>query len=454
MELDEEAYLAHYGILRKSGRYPWGSGEDQSTRNRDFLAAVDELRKEGLSDVEICRGFGISTTQLRAAKSIAKTEQKQAQIFEAQRLKDKGMSNVAIGEKMGLNESSVRALLIPGTQVKADVLEATAAVLRDQVAQKTYLDVGSGVESYMDISTTKLNTTLAFLKEEGYEVHDLKIQQPGTGKFTNYKILCPPGTTRTEVFLNRDKVQQFNAVSNDGGRGFLGVRPPLSIDSKRIGIAYDEDGGTAADGVMYVRPGVDDVALGGSRYAQVRVAVDGTHYLKGMAMYKDNLPDGVDILFNTNKKNTGNKLDALKKMSDDPDNPFGAVIKRQIIDGHTSDPNTKVTSVMNIVNEEGDWAKWSKTLSAQMLSKQPLALAKSQLDMTYEARRKEYDEIASLTNPTVKRKLLEGFADGTDSAAVHLKAAALPKQASHVILPVPCIKLCERIIWIVNCSEH
>ena len=199
--------------------------------------------------------------------------------------------------------------------------------------------------------------------------------------------------------------------------------------------------------MIYVRPGVKDVELGGARYAQVRVAVGKDHYLKGMAMYRDDLPPGVDIQFNTNKQSTGNKLDAMKKNSDETPDPSGKhallkSIRRQIVE-NPGTPNERVTSAMNIVNEEGKWADWSKDMSTQMLSKQSPVLAKSQLDMTYERRQKEYDEILALTNPTVRRKLLQGFADGTDSAAVHLQAAALPRTGNHVILPLSNIKPTE-----------
>jgi hypothetical protein len=156
-----------------------------------------------------------------------------------------------------------------------------------------------------------------------------------------------------------------------------------------------------------------------------------------MAMYRDDLPDGVDLVFNTNKSNTGNKLDAMKKLKDDPDNPFGAVV-RQITDTGTREG--KLTSAMNLVNEEGNWGDWSKSLSTQMLSKQSPTLAKGQLDMTFERKRADFEEIMSLTNPAVKRKLLESFADDVDSSAVHLKAAALPRQGSHVILPINSLK--------------
>lgn len=431
----EDEYLAHYGILRKSGRYPWGSGGPETASSRSFLGYVAQLQKENLTEAEIATGMGISTTQLRAAKSIARNEERQADINMAQRLKDKGMSNVAIGQRMGINESNVRTLLAPGVKDKADILLSTSNMLRDQVKDKKYLDIGTGVEHQLGISNTKLATSVAVLQEEGYKIHYLKVTQLGTGKQTTIKVLSAPDVSYSEVSKNRSQIKQIQSFSEDGGRSYIGIQPPLSVKSKRVGVRYAEDGGADSDGVIHVRPGVDDVSLGGSRYAQVRIAVDGTHYLKGMAMYKDDLPDGVDLVFNTNKKDTGNKLDAMKAMKDDPDNPFGAVV-RQKIDLKTG----KVKSAMNIVNEEGDWDGWSKSLSSQLLSKQSPTLAQGQLNMTYERKKREYDDINKLTNPAVKKKLLESFADDVDSAAVHLKAAALPRQRSSVILPINSLK--------------
>lgn len=439
----------HYGILRKSGRYPWGSGGPEYASNKSFLGMVEGMRKEGMSESEIAKGLGISTTELRAAKSIAKNEEKAANIAMAQRLRDKGMSNVAIGKRMGIPEPTVRAMLAPGAKVKADVLEATSSMLKEQVAKKQFVDIGAGVEHHLGISKEKLNVAVARLKEEGYAVHNVQVDQLGTNKKTLIKVLAPPGTTYTDIVTDKSRIQQIGEFSNDGGLSFLGIKPPLSVSAKRVGVRYAEDGGTDADGVIYVRPGVKDLSLEGARYAQVRISVEGTHYLKGMAVLKDDLPPGVDLVFNTNKSNTGNKLDAMKKQKrlmadgDDPkqpdkwtgpidlDNPFGAVV-RQI-----ADPDTKkLTSAMNIVNEEGNWDVWSRNLSSQMLSKQNPNLARTQLNMTYERKKRELEEIKKLTNPAVRKKLLEEYADGTDAAAVHLKAAALPRQATQVILPV------------------
>jgi DNA-binding CsgD family transcriptional regulator len=408
------------------------------------LGYIAQLQKQNFSEAQIAEAMGINTTQLRAAKSIARNEERQAQIALAQRLSEKGMSNVAIADRMDIGESQVRALLAPGVKDRADVLQSTSIMLKGQIVDKKYIDIGTGVENQLGISQTKLATAVAILQEEGYKVHYLKVTQLGTGKQTTVKVLTAPDVLYSEVSANRDKIKQIQSFSEDGGRSYVAIQTPLSINSKRVGVRYAEDGGADSDGVIHVRPGVPDVNLGGARYAQVRIAVNGSHYLKGMAMYKDDLPDGVDLVFNTNKKNTGNKLDAMKELkNEDPDNPFGAIV-RQMINPRTG----KVESAMNIVNEEGDWDKWSKNLSSQMLSKQSPTLAKQQLDMTFERRTQEFDEIMSLTNPAVRKKLLESYADSVDSASVHLKAAALPRQRSNVILPVN--SLSEKEIYAPN----
>ena len=434
MIFEEDNYLLHYGTPRHSGRYPWGSGGQHAT-SKSFLDAVERHRKvDKMSDPEIAKAYKMTTTQLRAMKSIAKNEQRQDDIGKAQRMRAKGMSNIAIGQAMGRNESSVRALLAPSNKERVDILSATTDMLKDEVAKKQYVDVGIGNERHLDISKEKLGTAVAALQAEGYGIHYVKVPQLGTGKQTTIKVLAAPGVTYSTVFRNRDKIATIAQRSEDGGRSFQAFQPPVSIPARRVDVRYADEGGAQADGVIYVRRGVSDISLGKSSYAQVRVMVNGTHYLKGMAVYKDDLPDGVDLVFNTNKHNTGNKLDAMKKISDDPDNPFGAITDQ------IKDANGKVSSSMNIVNEEGDWSKWSANLSSQFLSKQSPRLAREQLAMLHEKKKREFDEIMALTNPAVRRKLLDEFADSADSSAVKLQAAGLPRTANKVILPISSMK--------------
>ncbi len=264
------------------------------------------------------------------------------------------------------------------------------------------------------------------------------------GKQTNVKVLCPPGTEHKEIynFENIHSVRDYDKILTEDGQK---VRPafqyPESMDSSRLKINYAEEGGLQKDGVVEIRRGVDDLSLGNSHYAQVRILVDGTHYIKGMAVYNDNLPDGVDVLFNTNKKAGTSMMDVLKKIKDDPDNPFGSLIKEHGGQSYyiDKDGNEKL-SLINKRAEEGDWGEWSDHLPSQFLSKQSRQLIDKQLGLSIADKVAEYDEICSLTNPTVKKRLLQSFADDCDSAAVHLQAAALPRQKYQVILPLTTIK--------------
>jgi predicted transcriptional regulator len=447
VNIDEDNYLAHIGTPRHSGRYPWGSGANPQQRNKNLLDHIEQMKAKGLSDKEIYEGLGMTSTEYRNRRTIAKAEAKQAKINLAVRLKDEGMSNMAIGKQMGINESSVRSLLKASEDDKVHIITTVSNMLRDEVERKGMVDVGTGVENYIGISKEKLGTAIALLKDEGYKTIKLQENQLGTapGNKTTILVLVKPGVEYKDIVTRVKDVQQIDqiqAFSTDGGRSMSGILPPLNVSSSRIDIKYAKDGGAEADGVMYVRPGVPDVSIGANRYAQVRVAVDGTHYLKGMAMYKGDLPKGVDIQFNTNKDDTGNKIDAMKPMKDDPGNPFGSQIRRQIVKEHP-DGSKEVTSSMNLVNEAGSWEAWRKALSSQVLSKQSPALAKTQLDLTYESKKADLDEIMSLTNPVIRKKLLDGFSESADSAAVHLHAAALPRQQSHVILPVQSMKSTE-----------
>lgn len=447
----DEHELKHYGIIRRSGRYPWGSGGNtigaRARRGRTFLEMVDDLEAQGMSQVDIAKGFGMTTTQLRSNVTIANNAIRREKQDRAEKLRAKGWSTSAIATEMELNESSVRQLLDPSVKERTMILENTTEMLRDEVAKGGWIGIGAGSEYYISggISKERLRSAVAILEDEGYEVIRVQVDQGGTSKKTTVKVLCPPGTKYKDVVTTKDQIRELVYVSEDGGRTQLGILPPLPISSDRVAVRYAEDGGDQSDGVIYVRPGVEDVSLGGSRYAQVRIDVDGTHYLKGMAMYKDDLPPGVDLVFNTNKRKSDPKIQedpiygAMKPQEDDKDNPFGAVVKRQIL---TKDKNgnDQVTSVMNILDEEGNWDTWSRKLSSQVLSKQSPKLAEAQLKKVYDKRKAEFDEINSLTNPTVKRHLLQKYSDTVDADAVHLMAAALPRSSYHVILPFNSLK--------------
>jgi len=428
--------LAHYGILRRSGRYPWGSGADKYQRSVSFQGMVQDLKKQGLSETEIARAFDMTTSQLRATKSMAANERKAEEVARCLSLKEKGLSNVAIGKKLGLPESTVRNYLKPNADARQDAAKSTADLVKSAVDKHKYVEFGSGVESILGVSATQLSTSVAMLQSEGYRVEHAHIRQVGTKESTNIKVLVAPGVTRRELMEHLGDIHTLGvAVKPDGTK--LGLQKIVSLDSSRLKVRYAEDGGTSMDGTIQIRRGLKDLNLGESNYAQVRIPVDGTHYLKGMAIYSDDMPPGVDVIFNTNKTRDTPKMDTLKKLKDDPDNPFGAVIKRQVF---YNDGGKDKLSPINIVNEEGSWKDWSKTLSSQFLSKQSTHMAKQQLGLAAKKRHEQFEEIMKLDNPAVRKRLLADFADGCDADSVNLKAAALPRQKSQVILPVPSLK--------------
>ncbi len=448
-----EDILMHYGMPRRSGRYPYGSGENPYQHSGDFLSRVQELKKSGMSETDIAKNMGLTTTQLRTQMSLAKDERRALQVATAKGLREKGYSLNEIAAKMGFsNDSSVRSLLNESSETRMNQAKTTADILRKLIEEKGMIDVGTGVERELGVSKEKLNQALYMLELEGYPIYGGGVPQvTNPGKQTNIKVICPPGTEHKDIydFENVHSVKDY--ISYDNGESFRkAFEYPASMDSKRLQIRYADQGGVDKDGVIELRRGVKDLSLGDSHYAQVRIMVDGTHYLKGMAVYSDNMPDGVDVIFNTNKKSGTPTKDVLKKIKDDPDNPFGSLIKEHGGQSYYDDPKGKYTdpvtgkkqslSLINKRAEEGDWGEWSKTLPSQFLSKQSLTLIKKQLGLAKADKQSEYDEICSLTNPTVKKALLKSFADDCDAAAVHLQAAALPRQRYQVILPLTTIK--------------
>lgn len=456
----ESGYLQHEGVSvldgapgRGSGRYPLGSGDKPNQHSGDFYTRVKTLKDQGLSDKEIGAMMGMSSGELRAAYSNARAEQRSQKISRIVSLKDQGYSNSQIAEMMGLKgESTVRSLLKESSQIRMNTSKNTADILRKMVEEKGMLDVASGVERELGISREKLASALAILEDEGYPVYGGGVPQvTNPGQQTNIKVLCPKGTKHKDIY-DFDKINTVvDYISNDGGASYRkAFEYPSSMDSKRMKVVYAEDGGVEQDGFVEIRRGVKDLSLGRSHYAQVRILVDGTHYIKGMAGYSDDMPEGTDVIFYTNKKRGTPLEKVLKPIHDDPNNPFGSLIKEHGGQSYYDDPNGKYTdpitgkkqslSLINKRAEEGDWDDWSNKVPSQFLAKQSKSLIKKQLDLTMAEKQAEYEEICSLTNPTLKKRLLESYASDCDAAAVHLKAAALPRQRYQVIIPIPSLK--------------
>ena len=459
---DDSNTLSHYGTPRHSGRYPWGSGENPYQGDMDFKAHVDSLRKKGWKQTEIAKSMGMNTSQLRAKIDIASeniTRGRNAEIF---KLRDKGYSKMAIARQMQIPESTVRNVLKNVEKIKENSTRGLAEQLKKAIEEQKYVDVGHGCEVYINSSKDKLRHALALLEQEGYKVERHDQPQMGTGNVTTMKILSKKDVPWAEV----EKARKNAEIDFPGFRYEHGdydnphkLETPTSIDSKLIQIAYPKDGGDKKDGLIGLRRGVEDINLGRNSYAQVRIAVDGTHFAKGVAIYADDLPDGVDIRINSSKpdgttmKGAKGSESVLKPMKVDPitNNPFGASINQDDT-GETKRPlryfqahyigkdGKQHLSALNIVNEQGTWDEWNRTLSSQFLAKQTIPLAKRQLSLDARMRHDDFEEIKSIENPVVRKNLLESFADNCDSAAVHLKAAALPRQATQLIISFPNLK--------------
>lgn len=468
-----EDILMHRGVSKLdgapgpgSGRYPLGSGKNPNQHSGDFLSRVEKLRRENFTftdetgkvwtgDTAIAKSMGLKTSQFRTQLSLANGERRAALVKTAKALREEGLSLNEIARQMGFaNDSSVRSLLNEGSEARMKQAQRTAEFLKEQVAKKGMIDVGAGVERELGVSKEKLKEALYILELEGYPTYGGGVPQvTNPGKQTNIQVLCPPGTEHKEIYNFGEIHSLRDYVSHDGGDSFdRRFVYPKSMDSSRLEICYAEDGGIKKDGVIEIRRGVEDLSLGESRYAQVRILVDNDRYIKGMAVYSDDLPDGVDVRFNTNKSSSTPKLEVLKKIKNDPDNPFGSLIKAGVTDpdnpsskggGQSYYYDSKGKKQLSLINkraEEGDWGEWADKLPSQFLSKQSKHLIDRQLTIASDDKKAEFDEICSLVNPTVKKKLLQSFADDCDAAAIHLKAAALPRQKYQVILPLTSIK--------------
>lgn len=440
---DEDKIIIHYGVKRRSGRYPWGSGEDPYQHSGDFLSRVEELKKSGKTEKEIAKEIGLSTTEYRIQIQLAKHERRQLEVDRAKSLRSDGKSLNEIAQIMGYNnDSSIRSLLNENTAYNKNLAKNVSEILKKELDNKGVIDVGAGVERELGITKQKLAEAIYILELEGYNHYGIGVPNvTDKTKRTIYNVLAKKDITQGDIYNDVSLIKPVTDYhSVDGGKTWDKIEYPSSISSDRVFIKYGDKGGSSKDGTIEIRKGVEDLNLGNSHYAQVRIMVDGTHYLKGMALYSDDIPDGYDIVFNTNKKSGTEKEKVFKEISNDKDNPFGALIKANGQSYYIDKNGNKKLSAINKLKEEGDWDEMSRTLSSQFLSKQPVDLINKQLDLTYKDYVSEFDTINSLTNPTIKRKLLLDFADQCDSATIHLKAASLPRQSSKVILPIDSMK--------------
>lgn len=469
--MEENDILMHVGVAHDanppgpgSGRYPWGSGGKPYQRPKDFLQQVYRLEAMGMSQKDQAAALGIfardsrrqyegSPSRLRTAIRIAQHEEKLDIIRQVRALDAQGIGATEGARILGLpNESSFRSYLKEGSENRAESAQITADDLRKIVDEVGPIYVGEGVSNRLNISEDRFKEALEILYFEGYELRYGRVPQPNNPKhMTTTTVLCPPGTPPS-IAYDPSKISFIgdNYISHDGQTIEEGFQYPASLDSSRLMVRYPKDGGDLKDGVVELRPGVKDIDLGGKHYSQVRILVDGTHYIKGMAVYGEpkDFPPGIDLIFNTSKPD-GTPLknpdpegkQVLKDIGKDPNNPFESAIKEHGGQSYWTDDNgNKHLSLINKREDEGGWGEWSKKLPSQFLSKQPIAFVNKQLDISMQDARDELDTIKSLTNDNVKKILLTKFANTADSQSVDLSAAAVPGQRYQVILPINSLK--------------
>lgn len=505
-QMYNDDYLMHLGVSHDhnppgpgSGRYRWGSGERPNQRYWDLYSRVQKAKAAGFTETQIAIQMGFvrrdrygnpirnkdgeylpNTSELRAQYQIAKDARLKDQLSMTKELigqidpdTGKPYTNAKIGEIVGRTEGWVRqhSNMTEDDILSKDKTNQVVNQLKELIDSGEYIDVGRGAELTLGCSKDRLNTALEILKEEGYNVYNLQVNQVGTGpgQKTTIQTLCKPGADFTDAVeaLKDARIKSVEGIDNEDTATRLGIREPNYVDLSRVDVKYKEDGGDKKDGVVEIRaivgedgklyPATPDLSLGNAKYAQVRIAVDGgdelgARYIKGMAVYNTDLPDDVDIRVNSNKSASQGLDAALKKMNVrkdadgniigvDMDNPFGStVFQTEYEPGKLSAINVVGDVWGKNAHVEGSWDEWSRNLPSQFLGKQSEELIKQQLKVKIDQKKAEYDEIMAVENPTVRRQLLLDFAEECDGAAVDLKAAPLPGQRVQVLLPLTTVK--------------
>ena len=464
VEVDILDYLAHYGVKRKSGAHPWGTGEIPFQHEpwftwgkNEWLNKYREYEASGYSNAEIAEKMGLTPSELKTRLKNEKNDERIKMVSANESLIEAGITNRSERARMmGVNESTIRSLENKKSLERTKRARNTAEILKQQVDEKGPIDISAGAEIRLGVSKDKLKQAVLLLQEEGYEVYRGRNEQAtNEGKFTTTTALCPPGTGHynkkgeytSDIVYHPEKislidipggVNQIDVTSDDGGKTFRkAFQYPASMDSKRIFVRYKDEGGQENDGTIEIRPGVPDLNLGESHYAQVRILVDDTKYMKGMAFYSNDVPPGYDVVYNS--KRTRDQADKVfKTIGKNPDNPFNSLIKEKGGQSTYIDPVTgeRKLSLINKRADEGDWDEWDDTLPSQFLAKQKKELVQKQLKLSIAEKQDELDVIRGLDNPTIKKHYLIDFAQNADKTAVELKAAALPGQKYKVILPI------------------
>ena len=161
--------LMHYGMPRRSGRYPWGSGKDPYQHCTDFLSRVKYLSDNGISDEDICKSLGLTKQEFEIEKSFAMVHDMVKQ----------GKSEKEIAEALGTTTTKVRL-------------------------QKTMIKDGHRAVE-VDIAKE--------LREQGYSLNEIAKQM-------GYKMNHERMDT---ILMSRSKLSHLRAHNLKSSCGYLGI---------------------------------------------------------------------------------------------------------------------------------------------------------------------------------------------------------------------------------------
>ena len=254
---ENEEAIAHYGVKRRSGRYPWGSGENPYQHSADFLARVESLASEGKAEKDIAKELGMTTTDLRMQVRVAKHERRALEADRARSLREDGLSLQEIANKMGYtNDSSIRSLLNENTAENKNRANVTAETIAKELETKNMIDVGAGVEKELGVTDSTLKEALFILETKGYQVYGIGLQQTTNPKQqTITTIVAKDGFDQKYAYNHTEEIASLRDYhSKDGGLSFKKTQYPASVDSKRVMIQYGDQGGSASPRVSLLIP--------------------------------------------------------------------------------------------------------------------------------------------------------------------------------------------------------
>lgn len=419
----------HYG--RKGMKwYQHIFGEEQ--KKWRTLQKVEDYKAShpGATYTEMAAAFGISTGELRQRVMAEGHHKREFRLYIAKQMEEEGISKSDMDTVFNAPKGTAARVLAAGQSKKDAKMNEIRDKIVNRVDEVKYLDIGKGTDIQLGVTRETLEGIVRGLEAEGYHTHTVYLKNlTDANKDTTMRVLSKEPDLK-KVVAHKHDIRSLDAWYDPEGK-LRDIEPPQQLDWDRVKIRYGDEGGKARDGMMQIRPGAEGLDLGDARYAQVRIAVGGTSYLKGVAIvdHTAKFPPGTDIIFNTNKPKGTPREDVLKPLKKEvmSDNPFGAVIKSQ-------------KGYINFVSKEGDWNDWSAGLAAQMVSKQPDKFVKAQLDKTYGNIKKDFEAFQAIEHPVIRSHFLEEYARSLTTKANKLKAEGVEGERAQLLLSNPNLK--------------